>query len=156
MTTKRRDLKCRGLGRAAALLLAATLVAWGAMLPGAVEAGSVATLGSPARLSVAVPPATKGAGVVMLELGIAARRPTSGHLGAVVRLRAAGGAAVELGRISITGSGEQRYQLNAASALKGASGGSAEVEVELIDRGGSGPMASGAELSIGEARIVSR
>jgi hypothetical protein len=137
------------------LILAVTVLAVAVALPGVLKAGSVASAGSPARVSVSVPSGAKSAGVVMLEIGIAAKRPASGHLGAVVRLRAGGGA-VELGRISVTGNGEQRYQLNAAQALRSISGGSAEVEVELVDRGGGGPMASGAELSVGEARFVLR
>jgi hypothetical protein len=137
-------------------LLCALVFAVGVLLwPGSGQAGGVATPGSPARLSVSVPPAARGAGVVMLEIAITARRPAAGHFGAVVRLRPSGGTAVEVGRISVTGSSEQRYQLNASSALRGAS--SAEVEIELVDRGGGGgPMASGAELVIGDVRIVAR
>ena len=71
-------------------------------------------------MSVQVPPAAKSAGVVMLELSIAVtRKPASGHLGAVVRLRPPGGSAVEVGRISIVG-GEQSYQFNVARALRSA------------------------------------
>jgi hypothetical protein len=89
----------------------------------------------------------------MLELGIAVmRKPASGHLGAVVRLRRPDGGAVELGRISIVGS-EQSYQLNVGGGALSA--GNAEVEVALIDRGG-GPAPSGAELVINRARIVTR
>ena len=142
------------IGRAMRGLLAALALALPPLAPA--SAGSVASAGSPARVSVSIPAAAKDAGIVMLEIGISARRPASGHLGAVVRLRPPGGVTVELGRISVTAGGEQRYQFN-AGALKRAAGGSAEVEVELIDRGGgNGPLASGAELSVDQARIVTR
>jgi hypothetical protein len=146
----------RARGRIAALALAALF----ALPPAAACAGSVARAGSPARLSVAVPPATEGAGVVMLEIGIAAGRNTAvDRLGAAVRLRGPGGA-VELGRISIVAAGarERRsYQFNIAPALRrlGATGGAIEVEVEPIDRGGAA-IAKGAALDVGPARIVSR
>ena len=57
----------------------------------------------------------------------------------------------ELGRVSIVGSG-QSYQFNVGSLP---AGGSAEVEVALIDRGG-GPAPAGAELSIGRVEFVTR
>jgi hypothetical protein len=80
------------------------------------------------------------------------RKPASGQLGAVVRLRRPDGGAVELGRVSIVGGGDQSYQFNVGGSLPG---GSADIEVALIDRGG-GPAPSGAELSISRARIVTR
>jgi hypothetical protein len=136
-------------------VLGALLLALCIMAPRAAHAGGVASAGSPARVSVAIPPAAADAGVVMLELGIKAR-PSSGHLGAVVRLTRPGGPPVELGRISVTAGGEQRYQFNVAGALKRVRGGAAEIEVELIDRGSGGALASGAELAVGHARIVAR
>jgi hypothetical protein len=146
------------------MLTGARWTVWGALAlaicilgPHRAAAGSVATAGSPARVSVAIPPAAVEAGVVMLEIGIAtARRPASGHLGAVVRLMRPDGSPVELGRISVMAGGQQRYQFNVAGALKRVRGGSAEIEVELIDRGSGSPLASGAELAVGRARIVTR
>ena len=98
------------------------------------------------------PAAAKNASVVMLELSVTvARKPAVGQLGAVVRLRRPGGQLAEVGRISIV-SGEESYQFNVGSMP---AGGSAEVEVELIDRGG-GAAPSGAELTIGRVEIVTR
>lgn len=142
-----------------ALLFALVVMLAGAALfrPGEARAGSVASAGSPARVSVTIPPAAVDARIVMLELGITARqRQGSAHLGAVVRLTRPDGSAVELGRITVRDGGEQLYQLNASNAVRRARGGSTEVEVELIDRGGGGPMASGAGLSVNRARIVTR
>ena len=82
----------------------------------------------------------------MLELGLSVmRRPPSGMLGAVVRLGSS-----EVGRVTIAG-GSQSYQFNVGPLP----GGSADVEVELVDRGG-GPAPSGAALSISRAQIVTR
>jgi hypothetical protein len=60
---------------------------------------------------------------------------------------------VEVGRVSIGEDGS--YQFNVARALGQSPGGTAEVEVSVIDRG-SGPPPSGAALSIGRAQIVTR
>jgi len=92
----------------------------------------------------------------MLEVSIAVTRgaPAGRHLGAAVRIRPAGGSAIEAGRVSLAG-GESSYQFNVARALGRASGGSAEVEVSVIDRAGGSPP-QGAVLSIGRARIVTR
>jgi hypothetical protein len=131
------------------------LLLWVAALSGLAAANGTATAGTPARLSVHVPPSAKDARVVMLELSIAVTRmPSSGQLGAVVRLRGSGGGAVEVGRVTIKG-GSQSYQFNVSRALGNRAGGSAEVEVALIDRGGGEPP-SGAALSIGRAEIVTR
>jgi hypothetical protein len=158
MTATERFAVAGARGRLIPLLL----VAFCALLPVAASAGGIATAGSPARLAVSVPPAARGEGVVMLELGIAsAHRAAGDHLGALVRLRRPGGQAVELGRVSIVAAGArrgQRYQFNLAPALRqlDVTGGSAEVEVELIERGDGGPVASGAALNVGPARIVTR
>jgi hypothetical protein len=128
------------------------LLLWIMALSGA-AAGSTATAETPARISVPVPQGARSARIVMLEVNIAvARKADSGQLGAVVRLRPAGGNAVEVGRVSVVGSG-QSYQFNVSRAVVGAAGSSAEVEVAVIDRGGA--AASGA-LSIGRAQIVLR
>ena len=136
------------------------LIALGVSMAARTLAGDIASAGSPARISVPVPAAARGAGVAMLEIGIASNhRAAGGHLGAAVRLRR-DGRSVELGRISVLASGArgaQRYQFNVAPALRRLelTGGTAEVEIELIDRGG-GPLASGAALNVGPARIVTR
>jgi len=128
------------------------LVLWIVALATLANAGGTATASSPARVAVQIPPAAKNSSVVMLELSVTvARKPASGQLGAVVRLRRPGGQLAEVGRISIV-SGEESYQFNVGSMP---AGGSAEVEVELIDRGG-GAAPSGAELTIGRVEIVTR
>jgi hypothetical protein len=130
------------------------LVLWIVALSGLATAGGTATTEQPARMSVQVPSAAKGSGVVMLEMSIAVtRRPSAGQLGAVVRLRTPGGGAVEVGRVTIPG-GEQSFQFDVSRAFS-QPGGSAEVEVMVIDRGG-GPPPSGAALSIGRAQFVTR
>ncbi len=130
------------------------LLLWIVALSGLASAGGTATADQPARLSVQVPSSVKGSNVVMLEMNIAiSRKAASGQLGAVVRLRPAGGSSTEIGRVSIAG-GDQSYQFDVSRAL-GQGGGAAEIEVSLIDRGG-GPPPSGAALSIGRAQIVTR
>jgi hypothetical protein len=106
----------------------------------------------PARSSVAIP-AIAGARVVMLDVSITASG--AGNVGGVVRLRRPGGSAVEVGRFSVFGGAEQSYQFNVAGALQqlGLSGGSAEIEVEPIDRSGG---TAKAKLAIGRAEIVTR
>ena len=132
------------------LLPLLVLALWILALSGLATAGGRATAEQPARLSVAVPSSARSASIVMLEIGISVvHRPPSSQLGAAVRI---GG--TEVGRVSIT-SGSQSYQFNVTRALGHSSGSSADVEIELIDRGG-GSVASGAELAIGSARIVTR
>jgi hypothetical protein len=132
------------------LLPLLVLALWILALSGFATAGGRATAESPARLSVSIPASAKSANIAMLELSISVvRKPKSGQLGAVVRL---GGS--EIGRVSIA-SGSQSYQFNVTQALGPASGGSATVEVELIDRGG-GSAPPDAELSIGSPRVVTR
>jgi hypothetical protein len=131
------------------------LLLWIVALAGLASAGGIATADSPARMSVQVPPAARNSNVVMLEMSIAVtRKASAGQLGAVVRLRPSGGSAVEVGRVSIPG-GQQSFHFNVSRALGQASGGMAEIEVSVIDRGG-GPPPSGAALSIGQAHIVTR
>lgn len=145
--TIRRTLLC--------LLPLLVLLLWIVALSSLATAGSTATAEAPARISVQIPPAAKTAGVVMLEMSIAVTRGASaGHLGAAVRLRTAGGSGVEIGRVSL-GRGEGSYQFNVARALGSTPGGSAEIEVSMIDRAGGSPP-PGASLSIGRARIVTR
>jgi len=130
------------------------LMLWIVALSSLATAGSTATADAPARISVQIPAAAKGAAVVMLEVSIAVtRKVPAAHLGAVVRVRPAGGSAVEVGRVSIGENGS--YQFDVVRALGSGPGGSAEVEVSVIDRGG-GPPPSGAALSIGRAQIVTR
>jgi hypothetical protein len=130
------------------------LMLWIVALSSLATAGGTATAAAPARISVPIPAAAKGAAVVMLEMSITvARKAPAAHLGAVVRVRPSGGSAVEVGRVSIGEDGS--YQFNVVRALGQNPGGSAEVEVSVIDRGG-GPPPSGAALSIGRAQIVTR
>ena len=140
------------VGRVSLCLLPLLVLAlWVLAFSGLASAGGTATAESPARISVQVPASAKGAGVAMLDVSIAVvRKPASGQLGAVVRFRRPGGSMTEVGRVSIVGGG-QSYQFNVGSL----SGGSAEVEVLLFDRGG-GPAPAGAALSIGRAQIVTR
>ena len=131
------------------------LVLWIVALSGLATAGGTATADQPARMAVQIPSSAKSASVVMLEMSIAVtRKAPAGQLGAVVRLRPPGGSAVEVGRVSIPG-GSQSFQFNVSHALGQGAGGSAEVEVSVIDRGGGAPP-SGAALSIGRAQIVTR
>ena len=82
-----------------ALPLLLVLLLWMVAPSDLASAGSTATADAPARLSVQVPSAAKGARIVMLEMSIAVtRKPRSGQLGAVVRMRPAGGIAVEVQR----------------------------------------------------------
>ena len=128
------------------------LMLWIVALSSLATAGSTATASAPARMSVQIPAAAKSAAVVMLEMSITVMRKVR-HLGAVVRVRPAGGSAVEVGRVSIGENGS--YQFDVVRALGPSPGGSAEVEVSVIDRGGGSPP-SGAALSIGRAQIVTR
>src|SRR3954470_18618561 len=131
------------------------LVLWILALAGLASAGGTATADQPARMAVQIPSSAKNASVVMLEMSIAVtRKAPAAQLGAVVRLRPPGGSAVEVGRVSIPG-GSQSFQFNVSNALGQGAGGSAEVEVSVIDRGGGAPP-SGAALSIGGAQIVTR
>jgi hypothetical protein len=91
----------------------------------------------------------------MLELSVSVlRRGGSAHLGAVVSIKSATGASTEVGRFSVVGD-RQNYQFNISRALGREPGGTAEVEVALIDRGG-GAAPSNAALSIGRAEISAR
>jgi len=131
------------------------LVLWIVALAGLAAADATATADQPARMAVQVPSSAKSSNVVMLELRIAVtRKASAGRLGAVVRLRPSGGAAVEVGRVSIPG-GSQSFQFNVSHVLGQGAAGSAEVEVSVVDRGGGAPP-SGAVLSIGRAQIVTR
>ena len=137
------------------LLPLLALVLWVVALSSLATAGGTATAASPARISVPVPAAARTANVVMLELSVSVlRRGGTAHLGAVVSIKSAAGATIEVGRFSIAGD-QQSYQFNIARALGREPGGSAAVEVALIDRGG-GAAPSNAALSIGRAEIVAR
>jgi hypothetical protein len=134
--------------------IAAGIALLALMLPASAWAGGDTP--PPSRVLVQIPQAAGTANVVMLELSLRVMNQTAtGNLGAVVRL-SGGSGNVEVGRLSIV-SGSQSYQFNLGIAVKrlGLAGGSAEVEVTLIDRGG-GPPPSGVGLSIGQARIVTR
>jgi hypothetical protein len=141
------------IGRVSLCLLPLLVLAlWMLAFSGLAKAGSTATASSPARVSVAIPASAKGSSIVMLDISIAVvRKPSSGQLGAVVRIKGQGSASAEIGRVSIA-EGQENYQFN-VGALP--AGGSAEVEVAVVDRGG-GPAPTGAELAIGRAEIVTR
>jgi hypothetical protein len=135
-------------------------------MPWRAEAQQTATASVPARISVMLPPAD-GSGMATLELVVSAfRKPASGNIGGVVRLKRSGGSSIEVGRFSIfpaksftaSNSGEeQRYRFDVTQALKqlGVTAGSAEIEVALIDRS-NGPVPPGTELQLGQVQISRR
>jgi hypothetical protein len=131
------------------------------------EAQQTATASAPARIHVSIPQ-TDSRGLATLEVAVSAfRKPSSGNIGGVVRLkRPGGGAAVEVGRFTIsparsftasTSGEEQRYRFDVTQALRqlGVTAGSAEVEVALIDRS-SGRVPPGTELQLGQVAISMR
>ena len=144
------------IGRVSICLLPLlALLLWIVALSSLASAGDTATAAQPARIALFIPEQASDAKVVMLELRLSMlRRPAAGHLGAVVRFKVGESAAVEVGRVSIADR-EQAYQFNLSRALSRASGGSAEVEVALIDRTG-GKVPADAALSVGRAEIVAR
>ena len=130
------------------------LILWIVALSSLATAGGTATAEAPARISVPIPAAAKSAAVVMLEMSIAVtRKAPAAHLGAVVRVRLQAvlrwrSAAFRLAKTAAISS-MWRGRLGRVR------GGTAEVKVSVIDRGG-GPPPSGAALSIGRAQIVTR
>lgn len=130
------------------------LILWIVALSSLATAGGTATAEAPARISVPIPAAAKSAAVVMLEMSIAVtRKAPAAHLGAVVRVRLQ--AVLRWRSAAFRLAKTRSYQFNVARALGQSPGGTAEVEVSVIDRGG-GPPPSGAALSIGQAQIVTR
>jgi hypothetical protein len=128
------------------------LMLWIVALSSLATAGGTATAEAPARISVPIPAAAKT--VVMLEMSIAVtRKAPAAHLGAVVRVRLQ--AVLRWRSAAFRLAKTRSYQFNVARALGQSPGGTAEVEVSVIDRGG-GPPPSGAALSIGRAQIVTR
>jgi hypothetical protein len=144
--------------------LSITVVAFS--MPWRAEAQQTATARAPARVSVSLPPAD-GNGMATLEIVVSAfRKPAAGNIGGVVRLKSAGGGAIEVGRFTIfpaqsftaSNSGEeQRYRFDVTGALKrlGATTSSAEVEVALIERS-NGAVPPGTELQLGQVQISRR
>ena len=130
------------------------LILWIVALSSLATAGGTATASAPARMSVQIPAAAKSAAVVMLEMSIAVtRKAPAAQLGAVVRVRLQAvlrwrSAAFRLAKTAAISS-MWRGRLGRVR------GGTAEVKVSVIDRGG-GPPPSGAALSIGRAQIVTR
>ncbi len=132
----------------------------------AIARGLNATAEQPARITVAVPQ-TAGLGATLVVSVKAFRKPASGHIGGIVRLKRPGVASgVVVGRFSVmpaesftaaNSADEKRYQFEIAAAVNELrlSGGEAEVEVALFDRAG-GPTPIGAELTVGTARITAR
>lgn len=165
MTSKLGFLHSRLLRLTIQAAAAISITAMALSMPWRAEAQQTATASAPARISVSLPAAEDGNAT--LEVVVSAfRKPASGNVGGVVRLRRPGGDSVEVGRFSIfpaesftaTNSGEeQRYRFDVTAALKqlGVKAGSAEVEVALIDRS-NGPVPAGAELQVGQVQISKR
>jgi hypothetical protein len=131
------------------------------------EAQQTATASAPARIHVSIPQ-TDSRGMATLEVAVSAfRKPSSGNIGGVVRLkRPGGGGAIEVGRFTIspaqsftasTSGEEQRYRFDVTQAIKqlGVTAGSAEVEVALIERS-TGQVPHGTELQLGQVAISMR
>lgn len=105
------------------------------------------------RSSVKVPASAKDASYVVLELSLRqVKKAPDDNVAAVVHLKGQ-----EVGRISLTPGGDQRFQLNITSAVKqmDLAGKSAEIEITLVDRA-SGEAPRGASLAIGSAQISAR
>ena len=166
ITAMKRTLKSRLLRCAVHAVTAFSITVMVLSVPWRAEAQQTATATAPARISVSIPPAD-GGGMATLEVVVSAfRKPASGNIGGVVRLKHPGGGTVEVGRFSIvpaksftaSNSGEeQRYRFDVTRALKqlGVAAGSAEVEVALIERS-NGPVPAGTELQLGNAQISKR
>jgi len=102
-----------------------------------------------------------------LEVVVSAfRKPATGNIGGIVRLKRPGGGAVEVGRFTVlpaksftasTSGEEQRYRFDVTHALRqlNVTAGSAEVEVALIERS-SGQVPPGTELQLGQVQISMR
>ena len=165
MTAMKRTLKSRLLRCAVHAVTAFSITVMVLSVPWRAEAQQTATANTPARISILIPP--DSGGMATLEVVVSAfRKPASGNIGGVVRLKRPGGGAVEVGRFSIvpaksftaSNSGEeQRYRFDVTHALKqlGVTAGSAEVEVALIDRS-NGPVPAGTELQLGNVQISMR
>ncbi len=109
--------------------------------------------GAQSRSSVNVPASAKNASYVVLELSLrSVRKAPDSNVAAVVRLKGQ-----EVGQITLTPGGDQRFQLNITSAVKqmDLAGKSAELEITLVDRA-SGEAPRGASLAIGSAQISAR
>ena len=153
------DRWCRrpfSIGRVSFCLLPLLALAlWIVALSSLATAGGTATAASPARISVPVPAAARTSSVVMLELSVSVLRKAAPPISAGWSAsRARPARSIEVGRFSVAGD-RQSYQFNVSRALGREPGGTAEVEVALIDRGG-GAAPSNAALSIGRAEIVAR
>ena len=165
MSAMTKVFRARPMRCALQAIAAFTITATALSMPWRAEAQQTATASAPARIAVSIPHAEPG-GLATLEVVISAfRRPDAGNIGGVVRLKAPGSAAVEVGRFSIlakpftatTSGEEQRYRFDVTRALKqlGVAAGSAEVEVSLIERSNR-PVPQGTELQLGQVRISMR
>ena len=162
----KRSLKSRLLRCGLNTLAAFSITFVGLSMAWRAEAQQTATAHAPARISVSIPQADSR-GMATLEVAVSAfRKPSSGNIGGVVRLKRPGGGAVEVGRFTImpaqsftaSNSGEeQRYRFDVTAALKqlNVAAGSAEVEVALIDRS-NGQVPAGTELQLGQVLISMR
>jgi hypothetical protein len=161
-----RLMKSRLLRLTLQAMAAISITAAALSMPWRAEAQQTATASAPARISVMLPPAD-GSGMATLELVVSAfRKPASGNIGGVVRLKRPGGGSIEVGRFSVlpaksftaSNSGEeQRYRFDVTQALKqlGVTAGSAEIEVALIERS-HGSVPPGTELQLGQVQISRR
>jgi hypothetical protein len=166
ITAMKPALKSRLLRCTVNAVAAFTITFVALSMPWRAEAQQTATAHAPARINVSIPQ-TDIRGMATLEVVVSAfRKPSSGNIGGVVRLKKAGGSALEVGRFTImpaqsftaSNSGEeQRYRFDVTSALKqlGVAAGSAEVEVSLIDRS-NGSVPAGTELQLAHAQISMR
>ena len=166
MTAMKKTLRSRLLRCTVQAVAAFGITVAALSMPWRAEAQQTATAQAPARITVSIPQGD-GGGMATLEVVVSAfRKPTSGNIGGVVRLKRPGGGTVEVGRFSIfpaqsftaSNSGEeQRYRFDVTRALKqlGVSAGSAEVEVALIERS-NGSVPPGTELQLGNAQISMR
>ena len=121
---------------------------------GARQARNSAQGESPARVSVSIPEVVKAAGIVMLEIAVlGVRTPMRRNAGGVDRFEG-----LEVGRFSIMSVAcEQRYQFNVGAMVHrlALAGGTAHVEVAMINRDGGG-VPAGSVLVVSNAHIVTR
>jgi len=167
MTWMKQTLKSRLLRCTISTIAAFSITVVALSMPWRAEAQQTATASAPARIAVFVPRADSN-GMATLEVVVSAyRKPASGNIGGVVRLKRPGGSAIEVGRFTIfpaqsftasTSGEEQRYRFDVTRALQqlDVTAGAAEVEVALFDRSNNGPVPAGTELQLGQVQISMR
>src|SRR5687767_6300392 len=127
VTLVKKTFKSRLLRCTVHAVAAFGLIAIAMSMPWRAEAQQTATASAPARIQVSIPHSDSG-GMATLEVVVSAfRKPSSGNIGGVVRLKRPGGGAVEVGRFTIqpaksftasTSGEEQRYRFDVTSALR--------------------------------------